>query len=355
MSAARMRALVAAAGAALLLCLAPSASAQQRTPWQAGDWETYKERFIAPEGRVIDDANGSISHSEGQGYGLLLAVFADDPQTFARLWAWTSRELYVRGDDLAAWKWEPGKTPHITDANNATDGDILIAWALSAAAERWSMPALAKQARKIALSVGRGAVLRTGYGPALRPGMAGFGALDGEDGPVVNPSYWVYPAFEALAKTAPEIDWAGLRQSGLALLKASRFGPAKLPSDWVSLHQKAPAPAKAFPAQFGYNSIRIPLYLVWGGVTDADILRPFADLWRAAPGAVPSVITIASGKAAESFVDKGYAVVPALLRCAMGGAPLPGDLRSVSFDHYYPATIQMLGLAAARQRVPQCL
>jgi endoglucanase len=37
------------------------------------DWAAYRDRFVMPDGRVVDDANGGISHSEGQGYGLLLA------------------------------------------------------------------------------------------------------------------------------------------------------------------------------------------------------------------------------------------------------------------------------------------
>ena len=36
-------------------------------------WERWQERFVDATGRVIDNANGDISHSEGQGYGLWLA------------------------------------------------------------------------------------------------------------------------------------------------------------------------------------------------------------------------------------------------------------------------------------------
>ena len=46
----------------------------------AKDWEAYKKRFVSPDGRVVDFLQGQISHSEGQGYGLLLAVLQDDPR-----------------------------------------------------------------------------------------------------------------------------------------------------------------------------------------------------------------------------------------------------------------------------------
>ncbi len=41
-------------------------------------WAAYREKFLAPDGRIVDTGNGDISHSEGQGYGLLLSVAADD-------------------------------------------------------------------------------------------------------------------------------------------------------------------------------------------------------------------------------------------------------------------------------------
>ncbi|MEG9529489.1 MAG: glycosyl hydrolase family 8, partial [Hyphomicrobiales bacterium] len=41
-------------------------------------WRAYRSRFITDQGRVVDTANGQISHSEGQGYGMLLAVAAGD-------------------------------------------------------------------------------------------------------------------------------------------------------------------------------------------------------------------------------------------------------------------------------------
>ena len=44
-------------------------------PWRLppGDWSLYKKNFVSPQGRVIDDGNGGVTHSEGQGYGLLMA------------------------------------------------------------------------------------------------------------------------------------------------------------------------------------------------------------------------------------------------------------------------------------------
>ena len=41
-------------------------------------WQPWRDRFMTADGRIVDDANSNISHSEGQGYGLLLAALAQD-------------------------------------------------------------------------------------------------------------------------------------------------------------------------------------------------------------------------------------------------------------------------------------
>ncbi len=43
------------------------------------DWRLFIKRFLASDGRVIDNGNGDISHTEGQGYGMLLAVAFSRP------------------------------------------------------------------------------------------------------------------------------------------------------------------------------------------------------------------------------------------------------------------------------------
>src|ERR1700756_734025 len=69
--------------------------------WLTDAWHTFQSKFISPEGRVMDDANGGISHSEGQGYAMLMAVRAGDRAAFDRLWTWTRANLELRGDNLA--------------------------------------------------------------------------------------------------------------------------------------------------------------------------------------------------------------------------------------------------------------
>ena len=339
--------------AALGVATAPTARAQQAAPSYASLWSGYKHRFIAAEGRLADDSAANVSHSEGQGYAMLLAVFADDRETFGELWAWTQANLETRPDGLAAWRWRPRDNPHVLDKNNATDGDLLIAWALAEAGKAWKNKDYTSSARRIALAIGRRTTYPSIFGPALSPGVNGFGRDDAADGPIVNLSYWVFPAFDALAEIAPEVDWPGLRQSGLSLIDAAQFGPRRLPSDWISLKYGV-QPAAAFPRRFGYEVVRVPLYLAWGAPLERTRIAALVDSWAGPADVSPSVIDIDSGSPIETFGDVGYRAVAALARCAAQGVKFPEELRSVAFDRYYSATLHMLSLTALKQRYPQC-
>lgn len=320
-------------------------------------WTAWKAKFLAPEGRVIDDANGGVSHSEGQGYGLLLAVAAGDREAFAAMWAWTRANLALRKDGLASWRWQPGPAPNVRDPNNATDGDILIAWALAEAADAWGEPAHAAAARRIARAVFAQTVIKTRFGATLLPGASGFGAADRKDGPVVNPSYWVFPAFARLEALTPDLDWRGLSANGDKILGEARFGPAGLPPEWLSLAGDTLRPADGFAPSFGYNAVRIPLYLAWSDGFRRERLAPFMARWTPPGGAASrpmAVVDLTSGHDLEPLVDRGYRAIAGVVACAMEGTRFPDDLRGPEVDHYYPTTLRALALIAVNQRHPTC-
>ncbi|MEA2841048.1 MAG: endoglucanase [Methylobacteriaceae bacterium] len=319
-------------------------------------WLNYKSRFITDHGRVIDTGNNFVSHSEGQGYGMLLAVAANDRPVFDLLWGWTRANLLVRGDDLFAWRWEPGQRPAVADVNNASDGDLLIAWALTEAADFWGDPALRIAARRIAVDIGRKLVVsKSAQGALLLPALAGFAAEDRNDGPVVNLSYWVFPALTRLQLVAPEIDWNGVMQSGLALLKIAQTGPSRLPGDWTALRDGTPKAAQGFPNAFAYNAIRVPLYLALAGIGEREHYEPFA-AWARHRRGQATIVDLASGRDVETYGESGYAAVPALTLCVTDEQTVPAELRTSSpLENYYPATLRALALIALQMRYPSCL
>ena len=315
-------------------------------------WINYRQHFVLPEGRVVDDANADISHTESQGFGLLLAAFADDQISFAKIWTWTQLNLYVRKDNLGAWRWDPNSSKHVTDTNNATDGDILVAWALAEAGQRWRVPEYRSIARKIVLAIFQNATSDSAYGKILLPAVSGFGAKDRQDGPIINLSYWVFPAFDSLKTLAPDVDWTGLNNAGFTLLNQASFGPLKLPSDWISLKYGV-SPASGFATTFGYDAIRIPLYLAAGQKVNMPLLKRFTDVWNNKNNK-PFLVEVTSGAISQEFQDEGYRAVVALANCVVSHQKFPTELLDLRYEHYYSTTLQILSIMFARERYPQC-
>ncbi|HWJ74206.1 MAG TPA: glycosyl hydrolase family 8 [Kaistia sp.] len=317
-------------------------------------WQAYAGRFLDPSGRIIDDANGSISHSEGQGYGLILALAADDRASFERIWSFTQTQMFLRSDGLSVWSWRPSE-PHVPDINNASDGDLLIAYALAMAGKAWQMPRYTVAATAIAVALGKTSIVAAGDDTLLLPGVDGFTAAARKDGPVINLSYWVFEAMPVMQQLVPGGDWQKLARSGLDLLAASRFGRSQLPTDWISLHGEAPQPADGFDPDFGYNAIRIPLYLVRAGITDPAWLGPFAAAWRGGETRGLPLINVQTDQVAATLAEPGYRMLPALLDCVANGTPIPPDLKMFSPTHYYPATLYLLAVSYLTERKPECL
>ena len=169
----RRTVLLTLAAPALAVPAAGGANAAMRA-LEAAEWQAFCTRFLEPDGRVVDGGNGGISHSEGQGWGLLCAERAHDRDAFDRMWGWTRRTLARRGDALSSWRWRPeGAGGLVDDPNNATDGDLMIAWALLRAAQRWPDGDYGGQGVAIARDILRLLVRQVGEETVLLPGARG--------------------------------------------------------------------------------------------------------------------------------------------------------------------------------------
>ena len=315
---------------------------------EQAEWLAYKSRFVATNGRVVDTGNGRISHSEGQGWGMLLAEAFGDRESFERIWRWTDAALGREGSALHPWKWVPESDAAVPDPNNASDGDLLIAWALERAGRRWGEPAYRAAARRIAVEVRRDLVVATGGRTVLLPGTVGFRR---DDGVVVNLSYYVFPAFAALEGLAPTPEWRRLRQDGLDLIDDARFGRWGLPPDWLRLAKSGRLqPAPDWPARFGYDAIRIPLYLVWGGLGTPERLAAFRAFWRQykAERRQPSWTSFGDDAVASYPASAGFAAVAQLVEAVLTGRSSVSAMPGVSeADDYYSASLVLLAKTAA--------
>ncbi len=328
---------------------AAAMAASCATPPDPAEWAAYKARYVATTGRVVDTGNRRISHSEGQGWGMLLAEVFGDREAFDRIWDWTRTTLQVGDDRLHAWKWVPEADEPLPDRNNASDGDLMIAWALERAARRWDAPSYAEAARPIAAAIRTRLQATVGGRRVLLPGAEGFDRAGG--GAVVNLSYYVFPAFTALERLDPSPDWKRIRQDGLDLMDDARFGRWGLPPDWLEiLADGRLRPAPEWPARFGYDAVRIPLYLVWGGYGTPERLAPFRAFWRQFRSGQtgPGWASLADGTVAPYPATAGFAAVAQLVDALLTGniheATLPG--LSEARD-YYAASLVMLAKIVA--------
>ena len=285
-----------------MTAFAPAACAEDL---KGPGWQSYKQRFVSPDGRVIDTGNGNVSHSEGQGFGMILAFAAEDRATFASMWSWTKTHLSRTDTGLLAWRFDPAQSEPVKDPNNATDGDLLIAWALLNAAEAWNMPKYAQQSQSLRAAILREACTSHAGRRVLLPGRLGFVA-DGVA--TLNPSYYVWPALDAFARLEPL--WNDVISDGADLIGAAAFGSWGLPTDWIQIDAAGLVqPAAGRPARFGFDAVRVPLYLILSGRT-AELVR-FSRYWRETEkaGGWPAWIDVTSGAVAPYAASDGVKAV----------------------------------------------
>ncbi len=342
-------AMTAAVAAGQSVATTPPALAQSgEPPGGLRDWQEFKRRFVTADGRVIDTGNGSCTHTEAQGLGLLFSVAFDDPATFDSLFDWLSRHLRRSNDALHGWRFQPDANPHVTDWNNATDGDVFIAAALLRAAKRWGRPALAQAGGAIAHDILRLLVREVGSRTVLLPGAQGFETAHGI---TVNPSYYVFPLLDEVAAVAPSPVWASLRRDGEALIEQGRYGAWQLPPDWLHISRAdgALSPDPRWPARFSYDAIRVPLYLQWGRVVP-DATRDAFTSWAASRPVQPAWVDLTTGDAANYPASPGMVAIARVAAAAQRGdlkADVPSGFPAMrtSTDYYSAALIMLARLA----------
>ncbi|WP_347301976.1 glycosyl hydrolase family 8 [Croceibacterium sp. TMG7-5b_MA50] len=315
----------------------PVAVTPSPTPSSSGasttiSWAAFARRFLDGSGRIVDTGNNQVSHSEGQGYGMVMAYFAGDRDGFARMWEWT-RTTLLRPDGLLSWRYVPGANPPVGDRNNATDGDILVAWALGLAGQAWSRAEWSAQAAAMRAAILQRATVTLAGRRLLLPAEIGFTA---DGGATLNPAYYVWPALDSFRRIAPAEGWDRIITDGSWLLTGARFGGAQLPTDWVDMAADGTLrPAKGRDQWFGFDAVRVPLYAQLGG--RSGLARPAAEWWagrRTAGQVIPAWVNVTNGAIADYAASAGVQAIMALV----AGGTAPAELS----DDYYAAVLQVL-------------
>ena len=307
-------------------------------------WETFRRRFIHEDGRVIDTGNHGVSHTEGQGVGMLMAAAFDDRATFERIWGWTAANLSRGSDALHAWRYVPGAANPVTDTNNATDGDIYIAAALVRASVRWAVPDYLQAGQAIARDLLALSVMDVAGRKVLLPAAAGFVKRDHV---VVNLSYYVFPLLTELQMVTPSPLWDSVITDGRKLVDEARFGARNLPPDWLQVSTRTGeiSVADGWPPRFSFDAVRIPLFLAWAGGNDADLTR-FSHFWGDRPARTAAWVDLGTDAVAPYNASNGVVAIATLAMRTLRKAPV-GFPAVAEQDDYYSSSLNVIARIAA--------
>ncbi|MGR2858197.1 endoglucanase [Erwinia sp. 1181_3] len=310
----------------------------------AEGWSTFKTRFMTSEGRIQDTGNKNVSHTEGQGYAMLMAVYYNDRSSFDSLWGWTQKNLSNPNNGLFYWKYTPGASDPVSDRNNASDGDVLIAWALLKAGNKWNVPAYLQASDRLQKAIIDRNVITFAGRTIMLPGAQGFNKTSYV---ILNPSYFVFPAWRDFAARSHLKVWNALIDDGTQLLSEMRFGDSGLPMDWVAMNADGSmAPATAWPPRFSYDAIRVPLYLHWYDPASLQLV-PFQRFWMNFQRLqTPAWIDVLSNDKAPYNMAGGLLAVRDL---TLDDTGYINDALNSSED-YYSASLRLLTFLALNDR-----
>jgi endoglucanase len=190
-----------------------------------------------------------------------LAYRNHDTQTFQKVYRWALNNLKINSKGLFGWKW--GKDAqgqwHLLDANNATDGDLWITYALILMGKEQQNESYLQRARALIQAMKTHLVIQAGPRTFLMPAADGFvsnGRLH------LNPSYLLIPIYREIARfdTASTL-WDKLEKSARWVLENARFTPFLLHPDWIDIRLEDGALIPSSADRFGYDAVRVPLLL----------------------------------------------------------------------------------------------
>ena len=325
-----VRRMAVAATAVLVTLGSTCVEAQQSWPL----WNTYCDRFLDAQGRVIDRGAHDRTTSEGQAYAMFFALIANDRRRFEKLLSWTTINL-AHGNlslHLPAWLW--GRSPagqwKTLDENSASDADLWIAYTLLQAGRLWHEPRYTGLGRSLADRIEHEEMKSVaGLGMTVLPSAHGF-QIDAQHF-ILNPSYIPPQVISGLMRERPRGPWSGVLAS-LPTLFSEQAGHG-FAMDWVKAGPEG-ITAAATPVSTvaetpvakpwgSYDAVRVYL---WLGTADGrtpsvqDLLRLTGGMEKLLrDGAAPPLAVDPQGRVLQQEAPVGFsaAVVPYLEALAL--------------------------------------
>lgn len=318
-------------------------------------WAYYKTKFMTDQITHVVSNNYGGTISEGQSYALLKAFWMNEPKTFNGIWQWTKINMMRSHDHLLGWKWSDGapdwfgrntQPRGIIEAENATDADQDIAYALLLAGQKWKRPDYTQDGLAMAQDIWRLNVQQVNGRYYLLSGTwEGFregGRL------TLNPSYfapYVYQTF-ALYDKEHAAGWKQLASDIYDTLEAcTRLTQPGLPPNWCAIEtepqtttpetQKSEMKkSKAAPKTTEPQKAKIsPTEAVQKAAQAVNIAKP-------TPAQLPPLI--ASDLQGPGSRDFSYDAFRVYWRMAMDAklSPAPGNARALAYLKRHPFLLQ---------------
>lgn len=98
-------------------------------------WNYFKSELLTDNGAVVRTEDNVVV-SEGQSYGMMLAIQNNDQDTFDKIWFWTKTYMQQK-QKYGLFSWKCSLQGEVLDSDSATDADEMIAMALFFASNRW--------------------------------------------------------------------------------------------------------------------------------------------------------------------------------------------------------------------------
>ena len=235
-------------------------------------WSTqtgyYKEACNVPDATVSTMKLRGCSVSEGIGYGMLLAYFNNDIDTYNRLWNYTRAFRAYNNVKLMPWitksfYWES------VDNTSATDADLDIATSLILMYYKMMAAGNAEAANAYkadALSFVK-ALWEKEVNPSTLLIYSGDDARWKTANAAYNLSYFSPVAIRLFAAVDSEHNWQGVLDANYAYMKKVQDGGTGVFPDWSDANGKAIDPdngsAKNTYWLFNKESVRIPWRIAW--------------------------------------------------------------------------------------------
>ena len=229
----------------------------------------YKRNIIQSNGRVVDWQNKGVTHTEGIGYSLFFSVYFSDKKTFYKIYRWFRKNLPLNDKGLIPWLW--GKLPNgkwgILDSNDATDGNLWIAYSLLLGYEKWHDLELKEFALSLIRNIKKFDIYIKNKCIFLLPAAKYF---VNKNSVIVNPSYYTPFIFRKIYEYDKDPIWLKLAKQSYKLWYFIFLTPYHLYPEWIKV-DKTYCKVTDISGIMAFNAIRIPIWILYSSNTETNV------------------------------------------------------------------------------------